>query len=282
MALHVCVAARKAAPHRFKAATCFASGLMRHGVKAEVSPDPLPCDILVKWTWDGTEHEFAEHVFVMECGYLNGKEGSYTERRTRYVSTIWNGLNGKGYWARGLAASERARKHGFVLRDWIKAEPGPVVIMGQMPSDKSCSPREKYLRWLSSISKEALERFGANAVFRPHPLQPNGNRRNGGARLDISVPQRECVDWRDGAQGVITWNSTIAVEAVMAGIPTTCYDSGSMAYDMCTHDLHEEPIRPDREGWLNDLMHAQWTHEELSSGECWEFHRQHYLSEIFE
>ena len=53
----------------------------------------------------------------------------------------------------------------------------------------------------------------------------------------------------------------------MNGIPAFVGPS-SLAYDVANIDLKDinNPIKPDRTQWLNDLAHTEWTVEEISQG----------------
>ena len=70
---------------------------------------------------------------------------------------------------------------------------------------------------------------------------------------------------------MVTWCSTSAVEAVLAGVPTVAFDEYSVAWDVTSHDLIEEPWRGDREQWCYDLAYRQWTKGELAGGAAWEW-----------
>lgn len=87
--------------------------------------------------------------------------------------------------------------------------------------------------------------------FRSHPAGDN----------PTGLP--ELRSWEDVGQ-VVTLNSSVAVDAVLNGIPTVSMDEGSMAWEVTSHT--EEVMKPDRRPWLNWLAWTQWSHDEISEG----------------
>ena len=90
---------------------------------------------------------------------------------------------------------------------------------------------------------EAIDKYGPTH-FRKHPAGVNPTAR----------PLAR--DWDDVALA-ITLNSSIGIDAVIAGIGTVVMDSGGMAFD----------ARPHRRPWLEWLCWTQWSWNEIRSGE---------------
>lgn len=63
----------------------------------------------------------------------------------------------------------------------------------------------------------------------------------------------------------ITLNSSVAVEAVLAGVPTVTMDEAAMAWDVTSHDPRET-LKPARLPWLHWLAWTQWSHDEIAEG----------------
>jgi hypothetical protein len=72
-------------------------------------------------------------------------------------------------------------------------------------------------------------------------------------------------DW-NGCRLAITLNSSVAVDTVMAGIPTITMDEGSMAWDVTGHSP-DDVKTPDRRAWIRRLAWTQWHHQEINDGE---------------
>jgi len=76
-----------------------------------------------------------------------------------------------------------------------------------------------------------------------------------------------CRSW-DGVGQAITLNSSVAVEAVLAGVPTVTMDEAAMAWDVTSHDP-TETVKPPRLPWLHWLAWTQWSHDEVLEGKPW-------------
>ena len=195
-------------------------------------------------------------VLVMERGYLGD--------RFKWTSLCWNGLNGHGTFPPSPDdGGERFRTHhGHLMKPW--REGGEyVLLVGQVPGDASLKGRD--LRpWYAECARRAAKRFGMPVMFRAHPL---AHRRGGVFVVPGTKMQHGSLgEAFAGAAAVISYNSNTTVEAVLAGIPTVCIDRGSMAFEMCSHDIDAPLVRPDRERWAHDLAWKQWTIDEIRSG----------------
>jgi len=74
---------------------------------------------------------------------------------------------------------------------------------------------------------------------------------------------------------VVTFNSNVGVDATLAGIPVITHDKGSMVYNITSHDIStiNNPYIPNdelRQQWAYDTAYAEWSPDELKSGEAWQ------------
>ena len=69
------------------------------------------------------------------------------------------------------------------------------------------------------------------------------------------------------AHCVLNWNSGPGPQAVIHGVPAFV-GPDSLASPIANWDLSqiENPPRPDRTAWLEQLAHTEWTVEEIKSG----------------
>ncbi len=70
----------------------------------------------------------------------------------------------------------------------------------------------------------------------------------------------------------VTFNSTVAVESALYGIPTIATDSLSHAYPVCHNNVNNAVSNYeifDRNQWIHDLSHTMWSANELATGELW-------------
>ena len=72
------------------------------------------------------------------------------------------------------------------------------------------------------------------------------------------------------ADAVIGTAGTAQIQAILDGVPTTCLDPRHIARPVTAHVIGDI-IMPDRSAWLRDLAYAQWSHDEMKSGEAWEY-----------
>lgn len=92
------------------------------------------------------------------------------------------------------------------------------------------------------------------------------------------IPSRSNLyDYFKDASCMITWNSTVAVESVAYGIPTFSFHNMGFAYDVTDHTLDNfnTPTQFNRDQWLADIHYAQWSAEELATGELWDKFKKH-------
>jgi hypothetical protein len=137
-----------------------------------------------------------------------------------------------------------ARTHGIEVAPWRNGR--RRVLCGQT---ETYSPTLRRLEdWYGAVRSHVTH-------FRRHPAGEN----------PTGLP--ECRNWADVGQA-ITLNSSVAVDAVLAGIPTVTMDAGAMAWDVTSH-TPEETAKPARLPWLHWLAWTQWTHDEIAEGIPW-------------
>jgi hypothetical protein len=76
------------------------------------------------------------------------------------------------------------------------------------------------------------------------------------------------IDYR-GVYATVSYSSNPGIHSVLEGVPAFV-GPASLAYDVANdidflHDINN-PLRPDRQQWLNDYAHTEWTVEEISQG----------------
>lgn len=112
---------------------------------------------------------------------------------------------------------------------------GNTLIIGQKPTDHSLRGAD-HGKWL----KAKFEQY-PDAIFRPHPLM---------VLAGTSPPLDDALR---AAGTVISYTSTVGVEALIAGCTSAPEHRGSMAYNVS-----------DRAEWLHRLSYGQFTHEEYN------------------
>lgn len=197
-------------------------------------------------------------VVVLETGYINRGDGE-----NHHYAAGWNGLNGRADFVNKGMPSDRAEKLGVNL--WPYSEGDDVILCGQVPWDASVDHTD-HIEWIMQTAESLKGLTERNIVFRPHPL----------ARLPAlngcEYSTRPLADDLPLAHAVVTFNSNSAVEALVSGKPVFSFDEGSMVWNVSNRDLSQidNPWKPQRQQWLNDLCYAQWTIDEMRSGEAWQ------------
>lgn len=208
------------------------------------------------WRYGRQYREAGAHVLVMERGYVGD--------RFAWTSIGWNGLNGRATFptAPEDGGARFHKHHGHLLKPW-RTDGDYVLLIGQVPGDASLRGRD--LRpWYAHMARRAREAYGMPVMFRPHP---QAYKRGGVFTVPgASMQHGSLQEGLTRAAVVVSYNSNATVDAVLAGVPTIATDEGSMAYEMCAHDIGQPLMRPDRERWAHQLAWKQWTLLEISSG----------------
>jgi hypothetical protein len=102
------------------------------------------------------------------------------------------------------------------------------LIMGQMPNDRNINSCDNYEKWIENVTS-MLKLYGNYPVYyRPHPkgeIEPENE-------LDIDLGR---------AIGVVSWNSSGVLKAMMHSIPVCIYDFPEIE-DVCQKELTREWI----------------------------------------
>lgn len=241
--------------HQTEHASLVVEGLGRHGIECETVPynEPHKADFCIMWGW--RQHSVINHakangmpILVMERGHL--------QPRMEFTSFGWNGLGGRGTYPKQEHAGSRWGKHWGHMDPW-KWGGKYALVIGQVPGDASIVGVD-FNYWVEHVTEELTKR-NYKVKFRPHPL--------------VSEVASLADDLKN-AELAVTFNSTAAVECVLAGVPTMAFDRGSMAWPVTTHFFDETPRRFNRSEWVCDLACCQWNAEEIRSGEAWEAVKQ--------
>jgi hypothetical protein len=236
--------------------------MTKHGVKASQGRrnKPSPADMAVMWSWKQPRlienmQSTGRRLLVIERGFI--------QPRNEWFTLTLDGFNGRGKFAPVGDGGERWEKYfSHHLRPWKDGEGDYALIIGQVPGDSALHGTD-IVAWAQQKTDE-LVRLGHRVVYRPHPLRftpcPSGAELLPGSLHDVMAK----------ASRVVTFNSTTAVESVLAGIPTVISDIGSVAFPMASHEVDEPLVRPDRTAWCHDLAWRQWKLEEMADGTAWE------------
>jgi hypothetical protein len=208
-------------------------------------------DVAVASNWGDAIQLYSmghRRVAICECGYLGN--------RNWWCSLSLDGLNGRGIHAEGPERPEPE------LAPWRGARSGYALILGQVPDDWAVRVALKwpYADWLRETTLD-LDRRGYEVRFRQHPYEAQKDR-------TLTKQPPPLLEELAGARIAVTLNSTSAVEAVCAGVPTVVHDRGCMAWPVSAeYGSLAEPSN--RRAWVNRLARLQWSMDELGDGTAW-------------
>lgn len=200
-------------------------------------------------------------VIVLEVGML---------RRGHTWKLGANGTTGSAVWP-SAHQGDRAADLGISLKPW--QPPGHTIVIAMQRSDsEQWGGLPPVDRWLTETVASLRLHTDRPITVRPHPRQrialPAG--------VATSVPGRVAGTYDDfdfnkalaQAWCVVNWNSGPGSQAVIAGIPAFV-GAHSLAAPVSNLDWSkiEEPLRPDREAWFNQLAHTEWTTHEIATGQ---------------
>jgi hypothetical protein len=212
--------------------------------------------------------ENGTHVILVELGYLRRAtswvvDGAYYQASVDHLCWLppmdcptdrFDGL--------GLKLKTRRAKKGE-----------DILILGQVPSDGQHGlPDEALANWYSQAVITLRAHTDRRIVFRPHPRV---------ADLDLCPsadeqqdPATPLADAFKAASACVTYNSTAGTEAMLEAIPVVCSETAMYA-PWAETDLAaiEAPHVGDRQQYFVRLAYAQWTLEEMRSGQAFAFLR---------
>lgn len=219
-----------------------------------VPADPYSADLTFCW---GQRRRRDNHTIIFDLGYIDRAWDAFKNTGHYYQASI-----GQVGWLPGLVFDEqRAERLNVVMGS--RPTEGPVVICGQVPGDAQHDMSEEELRrWFEvQIDKLALSRNG-DLFWRPHPqaadcVAPGLVPTYHGDKTDVLTKART----------VLTYNSTIGLEALFAGRLVVCSPDAFYSYYADSWLLGIDRRRE----LLDRVAYAQWTEEEIGNGACWGF-----------
>jgi hypothetical protein len=242
----------------------FEEGLRKAGfeVVADRPQSGKPGEVLVIWNRYGDLHSLAERfesgggrVLVAENGYL-GRGGSVPKfdvhpggpKPGHYYSLSWGWHNGRGQWPSG--GHERFEALEVDIKPW-RTDGDHILVCANRSFGvgKQVMPAD----WAKTASERLRRETKRPVVVRDHP----GN----------NAPQRTLKADLRGAWAVMVWSSSVAVHALLEGIPTYIQAPFQVVKGAGASGPVDAPSVPDRRPHFERLAWSQWTVEEIQSGE---------------
>ena len=177
--------------------------------------------------------------------------------------------------ARSRPGYQRASRLGVHLLPWHNRG-SDIMIALQNTRSQQWHNQPDVATWLRGVVHEVRKHSTRAIVVRPHPrcrfMMPQELVDQG---CTLQLPRALAGSYDDydfdlqmqQTWAVINWNSHPGVRAVINGVPAFV-GPNSMAAEVGNLDLAgiEQPHRPDRQAWLENLSWQEWTLAELADG----------------
>ena len=267
-----------------------------HVVEYEQEEGYSACDVAVMFgSWKPREKG---HHIIRTSVAANSRcfvciETPLLQRRTDVLNSYWRmGVNG---FLRDAAdwpeldreqADSRLAQWRVSWPGWQNNSQGHVLVALQLPGDASLRGIN-INDWAYNTVTRIRQQTHRQIVVRNHPLasiRAFGDHEELARRLlldgvtNIRFSDGQMTPWGQdlaGAYCTVTYTSGLAIDSVLAGIPTVACNSGNFAYALSTNFVDEiEQIRlADTDtvvDWLRHLSLCQYSTEEMQSGLAWQ------------
>ena len=234
-------------------------------------------DVAVIWSvlWNG---RMAKNKTVWEQNRLLNKPVIVLEVGGIQRSTTWkvglNGINRSAYFGPDNNNDDRHRLLGLSLRPW-RTNGEYILICGQHDKSLQWQDMPSMSNWFMQTYREIRKHTDRPIVFRPHPRCRLPHIELGLKHVYRQEPKQIGGSYDDFDMGfdnvhcTISYSSNPGIHSILNGVPAFV-STHSLAYPVGNdidflHDI-EKPMMPERQQWLNDYAHTEYTVEEISQG----------------
>lgn len=239
----------------------------------EPSENDYDADTVVIWSvlWSGrmlANQKIREHylsqgkpVFIIEVGALN--------RGVTWKVAV-NNITAAGLYANKSELDlDRAKKLGIELAPNIIKRSQAILLAGQHQSSLQWQGQPALNQWVRDKISEIRKFTDRPIVVRPHPrchiekIFENGIVTESPIKLPNTYDRFD-IDFKYHC--IINHNSGPGIQSAISGCPIIV-DQTSLAYPVSTTiEQIETPNLPDRHQWFIEILHTEWTIEEIAHG----------------
>lgn len=201
-----------------------------------------------------------------------------------YISRGYNSSNPDKEWMRVTKSNfvwnknvpesgERWKQHfahRYHLKPWRSNGGKNILVLPPSNASKYLFP--DCTTWMNSTMEKVRKALpDAPIVIREKPEQPVIHPiTNQVVNRQKHEHQRSIEEEMENARLIVTYNSAVPVTGIMHGIPCISSYNGA-AFPMNTPIAElDNPQEPDRQAWLNQLVHHQFSSAEMKNGMMWE------------
>lgn len=182
-------------------------------------------------------------------------------------------------------AEQRLAKMNIAWNGWNSNPKGHILLALQLPGDASLRGAD-INDWAYRTILDIREKTDRTIVIRNHPLSSYrafADHEELARKLlmagigNIKLSDGGAVSWAEDlhkAYCTVTYTSGLAIDSVLAGIPTIACDPGNFAWGFSTHlpsEINEIKMADGNtiHQWLCNLAGCQWSSKEMRSGLAW-------------
>ena len=261
----------------------------------EYSESYTLCDVAVMFgSWKPREkgHHLVRNSIAQNAKRFICIETPLLNRKTAEYNTYWrvgvNGfLNQSANWPdyNSSMGQQRLEELDIKWQGWQHNLDGHILLALQLPGDASLRGAD-INEWAYRSVTKIRQVSDRPIVVRNHPLA------TGRAFIDheelarnllldgvdkIKFSDGQIVPWSadlTDAYCTVTYTSGLAIDSIVAGVPTVACDAGNFAWSISTNFVEEiEKIKlanpTDVQAWLEQLALCQWNISEMHSGQAW-------------
>mgnify|MGYP003630515289 FL=1 len=249
----------------------FANSLLVNGHTVVYNDNSADVDVIWSVLWHGrmarnkTIWENKKPTIVLEVGGIN--------RGTTWKVGL-NGINRDAYFSEQNNDRSRADSLGLVCKPW-RSNGDFILICGQHDKSLQWQDMPSISNWFLETYDEIRKHTERPIVFRPHPRCRLEHIERGLKHVYRQEPVKIGGSYDDFDMGfddvhcTISYSSNPGIHSILSGVPAFV-STHSLAYPVANdidfmHDV-EQPMMPDRQQWLNDYAHTEYTIEEISQG----------------
>ena len=200
-------------------------------------------------------------VIVLEVGGI--------QRGTTWKVGL-NGINRDAYFGPSGNTDIRATQLGLSIKPW-QTTGDYILICGQHDQSLQWQGMPAMSKWVMDTIETLQHHYTYPIIFRPHPRCPLPNIEHEFKNVIRQNPIKlngtyDDFDMKfDNIKFTISWSSNPGIHSIINGVPAFVGPS-SLAWDVATPDLLmvDTPRIIDRQQWVNDLAHTEWTIDEIA------------------
>ena len=232
-------------------------------------------DVDVIWSvlWNG---RMSANKLIWEKARTNKKPVLVIEVGGIKRGTTWkvglNGINRDAYFGVMGNDSSRANLLGLTVKPW-RTDGEYILLCGQHEKSEQWRNEPRMSRWIMETIENIQAHTDRPILFRPHPRCPLPDIEKEYKNVKRQDPQHITGSYDDFDMGfnniytTVSWTSNPGIHSVIEGVPAYTSQS-SLAWDVSIKSLTNinNPPLPDRQQWLNDYAHTEYTVDEIASG----------------